>query len=375
MIASFLKQQIDHSPAFVLDLDRVEANLEPLQRLREATDCKVLYSVKALPLSPVLAFLKDRVDGVSVSSLFEARLADEIFGRQGSSHLTTPGLCADEIPELAALCSHISFNSLPQYQRLSRLAEGYSKGLRVNPKLSFAGDVRYDPCRPHSKLGVAIDLLQDGLPEGVEGLHFHTVFGQTDLLPLQATMAKLEPLIRRRQRLKWLNLGGGYLFHGIEDLAPLIELIKRLKAGLVDEVYLEPGKGIVGNAGYLITTVLDRFDSDGKTLLVLDTSVNHQPRAFEYQLKPDLLEEDSRGSKSAILAGSTCLAGDLFGEYHFERIPNVGDKLVFANVGAYTMIKSNRFNGYPLPAIYLYEGGQANLVKNDPYSNYRSQWY
>lgn len=375
MIASSLKQQVSHSPAFVLDLGQVEANLAPLQRLREVTDCKVLYSIKALPLSPLLAFLKDRIDGVSVSSLFEARLADEIFGRKDSSHLTTPGLCADEMAELAALCSHISFNSLSQYQRLSCLAQGYSKGLRVNPKSSCAGDDRYDPCRPHSKLGVAVDLLEDGLPEDVQGLHFHTVFGQTDLRPLQTTVAKLEPLIRRWRRLPWLNLGGGYLFHSIEDLAPLLELIKRLKAELVDEVYLEPGQGIVGNAGYLITTVLDRFDSDGKTVLILDSSVNHQPRVFAYQFKPDLLEEDGRGSKSAILAGSTCLAGDLFGEYRFERIPNIGDKLMFANVGAYTIIKANRFNGHPLPAVYLYEGGQAHLVKNDSYSNYRSQWF
>jgi carboxynorspermidine decarboxylase len=124
----------------------------------------------------------------------------------------------------------------------------------------------------------------------------------------------------------------------------------------------------------LLTTVLDRFISDGKTVLILDTSVNHHPEVFEYQRKPALLDEDPQGSQSAILAGSTCLAGDLFGEYRFKQLPEVGEKLVFADVGAYSLIKASRFNGYALPAIYLCQQGELSLVKNDDYSDYRRQW-
>ncbi|MDT4288176.1 carboxynorspermidine decarboxylase [Methylomonas sp. MO1] len=369
-----LKRQIPTSPALVLDEARILANLKPLKTIRQASGCKILYSMKALPLAALLALIKDQVDGFSVSSLFEARLANEVLADAGASiHLTTPGMRPDEFPELSKLCSHISFNSLSQYQRLHGLADGYSKGLRVNPKLSFANDQRYDPCRLHSKLGVDIELLQTGLPAGIEGLHFHTVFACLDFAPLQQTLEKLLPILKRSQ-LKWLNLGGGYLYHDIANQAQIVELIKRLKAEFGVDVYVEPGKGVVGNAGYLLTTVLDRFVSDGRDVLILDTSVNHHPEVFEYQMKPRLLEEDGAGEQSAILAGSTCLAGDVFGEYRFGRIPEVGELLVFADVGAYSLIKANRFNGYKLPDVYGVNPARWVLQKRDSYADYRRQW-
>jgi len=369
-----LKRQIPSSPAFVLNEAQVLANLQPLLALRQATGCKILYSMKALPLASLLELLSGRVDGISVSSLFEARLANEVLGAEsGSIHLTSPGIRSDEFHELGQLCSHISFNSLSQFQRLHTLADGYSKGLRANPKLSFANDQRYDPCRPHSKLGVDIALLQNGVPDGIEGLHFHTVFACLDFAPLQQTLEKLLPILKCSQ-LKWLNLGGGYLYHGIANQGQITELIKRLGVEFGVDVYLEPGKAVVGNAGYLLTTVLDRFVSDGKEVLILDTSVNHHPEVFEYQRKPRLLEEDEAGERTAILAGSTCLAGDLFGEYRFEQIPEVGDKLVFADVGAYSLIKANRFNGYNLPDVYGLKQGQLNLLKRYEFDDYRRQW-
>ncbi|CAD6878557.1 Carboxynorspermidine decarboxylase (EC 4.1.1.96) [Methylomonas albis] len=369
-----LKQQIQTSPAFVLDEDQVLTNLQPLLALRRATGCKLLYAMKALPLASLLALIKDQVDGMSVSSLFEARLAKEVLQETaGSLHLTTPGIRPDEFSELGRLCSHISFNSLSQYQGLQALADGYSTGLRVNPKLSFANDPRYDPCRPHSKLGVDIALLQDGLATGIEGLHFHTVFACRDFMPLQQTLEKLRPILKRSP-LKWLNLGGGYLYNGIANHAPIVDLISGLRAEFDVEVYLEPGKAVVGNAGYLLTTVLDRFASDGKQVLILDTSVNHHPEVFEYQMKPRLLEEDTAGEQSAILAGSTCLAGDVFGEYRFGRIPEVGERLVFADVGAYSLIKANRFNGYNLPDVYSANPARLVLQKRYSYADYRRQW-
>jgi carboxynorspermidine decarboxylase len=369
-----LKASISNTPAFILDLDQVNANLQPLKHLRQATDCKVLYSMKALPLSGLLNALVGQVDGISVSSLNEARLAREVFADPASLHLTTPGLRPDEFKQIDGLYSHISFNSLSQYQRFKDQTLNASKGLRINPKLSFADDERYDPCRKYSKLGVNIHELSAGLPTDVEGLHLHTVFSQTDFKPLQQTLNALHPLLSRQTHLKWLNLGGGYLFHSIADLTPLITLIQQLNQQCIPDIYLEPGKALVGNAGYLLTTVLDRFLSDGKTVLILDTSVNHHPEVFEYQRKPALLDEDPQGSQSAILAGSTCLAGDLFGEYRYKQLPEVGEKLVFADVGAYSLIKASRFNGYALPAIYLCQQGELSLVKNDDYADYRRQW-
>ncbi len=243
--AAELKQRISSSPAFVVDERQVLANLQALAALRETTGCKVLYAIKALPLASLLESIKYRVDGFSVSSLFEAKLAQEVLAGLGSIHLTTPGIRPDEFGELVELCSHISFNSLPQYQRLQGADHGYSPGLRVNPKLSFAADRRFDPCRPHSKLGVDIELLRNGLPDGVAGLQFHTVFSCRDLAPLQTTVLALRPLLERNRQLQWLNLGGGYLYQDIADLEPLAELIGGLRAEFAIDVYLEPGKAIV----------------------------------------------------------------------------------------------------------------------------------
>lgn len=368
-------RQIPSTPAFVLDEDQVIANLQSLLALRQATGCKILYSMKALPLLSLLTLLKGKVDGISVSSLFEARLAKQALGEAGGSiHLTTPGLRAEEFTELGQLCSHISFNSWPQYQRLQALADGYSQGLRVNPKLSFADDNRYDPCRPFSKLGVDIGLLADGLPDNIEGVHFHTVFSQQHFQPLLQTVAKLLPILKSHQNLKWLNLGGGYLYPRIADQQPLIELIRQLREDLGIDVYLEPGKAFVGNAGYLVSTVLDSFESDGKQVLVLDTSVNHHPEVFEYQIKPLLLEEETNGGQTAMLVGCTCLAGDVFGEYRFKRLPQPGDRLVFSQLGAYSLIKANRFNGYNLPDVYLMADSSMRLHKRYGFEDYFSQW-
>lgn len=357
-----------------MDAGRIEANLQILSAIRRASGCRILYSMKALPLVPVLECLF-ALDGVSASSLFEARLARQVLGEGADIHLTTPGLRGHEFAELGDLCSHISFNSLPQFQNLNGLANGYSKGLRVNPKLPFAADRRYDPCRPHSKLGVDISLLDKCLPAGVEGLHFHTMFSGLDFQPLLTVAAVMEGLLRQSPQLKWLNMGGGYLYPQIADAGPLIALIGRLRGEFNIQVYLEPGKALVGNAAYLLTTVLDRFDSDGKTVLVLDTSVNHHPEVFEYGLQPALLEADGEGAEqSAILAGSSCMAGDVFGEYRFRRLPAVGERLVFRDVGAYSLIKASRFNGYNLPDIYMLEADGAHLYRQYGYEDYRRQW-
>ena len=374
MNAHQFKQLIQYSPAFVVDMDQVLDNLKSLNQLRSHTDCKVLYSMKALPLSALLTGLTGQMDGISVSSLNEARLAREVCGDQVNLHLTTPGLRPDEFLQIDALCSHISFNSLSQHIRYKDQTTA-SKGLRINPKVSFADDERYDPCRRYSKLGIDIQDLSTGLPEDIEGLHLHTVFGQTDFNPLRQTLNILQPWLSQQTQLKWLNLGGGYLFHAIADLRPLISLIQQLNQQGIPHIYLEPGKALVGNAGYVLTTVLDKFFSDGKTVLILDTSVNHHPEVFEYQRKPILLEEEPQGSQSAILAGSTCLAGDLFGEYRFKQLPEVGEKLLFAEVGAYSLIKANRFNGYALPAVYCWQQDEVSLLNKDEYADYRLQWY
>jgi len=380
-----LKDSIYSTPAFVLDETEIAKALEILAELRIQCGCKVLYSIKALPFSAVMEIAKPYVDGFSVSSLFEAQLASEIIRQgsvqvlagQGSIHLTTPGIRSDELGELSVLCSHISFNSLSQYQRYSEAAQAQSSiGLRVNPKLSFLQDERFDPCRSHSKLGVSIDELSRSIClDQIQGLHIHNVFSAIDFTPLIKTIDKLQQQLGvGLAELEWLNLGGGYLFDQIEDHRPFVELVKMLSNDFGLDVYIEPGKAVVGRAGYLVTTVLDSFVSDGVTMVILDTSVNHNPEVFEYQRQPELHEHDPDGQYPAILAGCTCLAGDVFGQYQFKEPLAVGDKVVFKHVGAYTLIKANRFNGYNLPDIYLSNALRVKKVKHYDYQDYRRQW-
>lgn len=364
------------SPAFVINQSALHHVVTTLDYLREQSGCKVLYSIKALPLMAVLQWLKPHVDGFSVSSLFEAKIAREALDNHQSVHLATPGIRAEEITELTQLCSHISYNSISQQQRFKpHYKHDFSGGLRINPQLSFASDKRFDPCRLHSKLGISLNRINRQNFADISGLHIHTVFSQNDYAPLLQTVEKLrQQLGKYFYRLKWLNLGGGYLFNRIKDHQAFIELVLSLRNEYDLQVYIEPGKAIVGDAVDLVTTVLDCFDSDGKMIAVLDTSINHNPEVFEYQRQPDILQSDQQGKHSSILVGSSCLAGDVFGEYRFQQALNVGDKIQFTRLGAYTLVKANRFNGYNYPDIYWNEAGKLRRLKHYHYHDYLAQW-
>jgi carboxynorspermidine decarboxylase len=372
-----LKNSIPTTPAFVIDEVEVLNALKSLAILRGRGGCKVLYSIKSLPLSAVMELSKPFLDGFSVSSLFEARLADEILTGQGGIHLTTPGIRQDEINELTSLCSHISCNSINQFRQVTNGGQKKASiGIRVNPKLSFTEDERYDPCRQYSKLGADVnDVSVSDVAGQIKGLHFHTVFSSTDYAPLIQTLEKLYHLMSNGlAKLEWLNIGGGYLYDQITDNNGFIEQLRQLKNDFDLDVIIEPGNAIVGKAGYLLATVIDCFDSDGKAIAILDTSINHHPEVFEYQRQPELFEHEPDGVYPTILAGSTCLAGDLFGEYRFDQPLLVGDKLVFKQLGAYSLVKANRFNGYNLPDVYMVNGKQISRIKHHSYQDYRRQW-
>ncbi|MDD5411436.1 MAG: carboxynorspermidine decarboxylase, partial [Methylobacter sp.] len=267
--------------------------------------------------------------------------------------------------------------SLSQHQRFYEAAKAQASiGLRLNPKLSFLHDDRFDPCRQYSKLGIDMDeLFRSTCLDQIQGLHVHNIFSATDFTPLIKTVEKLQyHLGERLAQLKWLNMGGGYLFNQIEDHRPFIDLVNKLKKDFSLEIYIEPGKAVVGRAGHLMSTIIDSFVSDGKTIAILDTSVNHNPEVFEYQRQPELHEHDPNGQYAAVLAGSTCLAGDVFGEYRFKEPLEVGGRVIFKHLGAYSLIKANRFNGYNLPDIYVSNSGRIKKMKHFTYQDYRQQW-
>ena len=382
--ATLLREHVGpiETPAFIYDEVAIERLLDLGDQVRAQSSCKVLYSLKPFSFYDALEMMAPRLDGFAVSSLFEARLARQTVGG-GSVHITTPGIRSDEIADIGTLCGFISFNSLPQWDRYHKeLKSHLSCGLRVNPQLSFVGDQRYDPCRPHSKLGVPLaDLVTVAThyPErlsGIEGLHVHSNCESTDLADLHATVMHLhDQLGNLLQRVKWINLGGGYLLGDSQNFTAFYEAVEFLRTSYGLQVFIEPGAAFIQSAGYIVSTVLDVFQSEGADVAVLDTTVNHMPEVFEYGYEPDVIGHDNDAAFEYILAGCTCLAGDIFGEYRFDRPLSVGDKMIFYNVGAYTLSKAHMFNGINLPAIYaLTKAGDLALKQRFTYDDFAAKW-
>lgn len=348
------------TPAFVYDEAQIMHAARQAGAIVRDGSTKLLFAMKSFSLIGGLEQIATQVDGFAVSSLFEAELARRVLGNRGTLHLTTPGLRADEVFQLADLCDYISFNSLSQWQRFhSRLAGRMSCGLRVNPELSFVQDPRYDPCRSASKLGVPLtqlcELIQQNpeVLDGIEGLHIHSNCDSSDLTQLLQTVKHLETSLGDHLgRLEWLNLGGGYLFDQPQHPQALDEAKQRLIANYHLQLFIEPGAAIVRRAGSFVASVVDLFSSGDSRIAVLDTSVNHMPEVFEYQFEPDVADDREDGAYTYLLAGSSCLSGDLFGDYGFNQPLEIGSQVVFENMGAYSLVKANWFNGINLPNIY-----------------------
>jgi carboxynorspermidine decarboxylase len=254
-------------------------------------------------------------------------------------------------------------------------------GLRINTELSFAKDSRYDPSRIPSKLGIPLSSLKDLLEndamsiQNVGGLLIHSNCESEDFGQLLMTVQHVESQIPGLlEQINWINLGGGYLFDESTDWSPFEEAVALLTKKYDLEVFFEPGRGVVGEAGYIVSSVVDVFESGKKSVAVLDTTVNHMPEVFEYQYRPPVIQESPSGPYKYILAGATCLAGDLFGEYSFDSPLEIGSRVVFEDQGAYTLVKANMFNGINLPAIYVLKSdGELELVREFDYQDFLSR--
>ncbi len=377
---SIFSSQHIATPAFVYDETEIDRLLDHIDRLRKACSCRVLYSLKPFCFVDALNRMAKRLDGFAVSSPFEARLARQITGARESIHMTTPGIRGKELDEIGALCDYVSFNSLHQWDMYQEeLGRQVSCGLRVNPQLSFVDDDRYNPCRPHSKLGVPLEefaALDPGRLPGLEGLLIHANCESTRFSEIYATVMRLHAQLGELlQTVKWINLGGGYLFDGSEDVPALYEAVEFLRSNFGLAVFLEPGAALIQSAGYIVSSVLDVFVSEGKRIAVLDTTVNHMPEVFEYGYEPDIVGHDDGAPYEYLLVGCTCLAGDLFGEYRFAEPLEVGEKVVFSNCGAYTLSKAHMFNGVNLPTVYaINEVGDLVFKKGFTYAEFAGKW-
>ena len=353
------------TPCYLLDEGALARNGKILGELAARTGCKVLLAQKAFSNYDLYPVLAPCLAGTEASGLFEARLgAEEMPGKE--VHVFCAAYREDEMAELLRWADHIVFNSPAQLAKFGPMAKaaGKSVGLRVNPECSTQeGHAIYDPCAPGSRLGTtraqwdAAAAQNPALPDLLDGLHFHTLCEQdSDALAvtLDAVADKFGDLL---PRMKWLNMGGGHhITRPGYDLATLEACIARAQRDWGVTVYLEPGEACALNAGYFLTRVLDVVQNGDTTVAILDASAAcHTPDVIEMPYRPPLLFAADPGEKPCTvrLAGPTCLAGDVFGDYSFDAVPRPGDLLVFGDMAIYTTCKNNTFNGMPLPAIWV----------------------
>ena len=350
------------TPCYVIDEERLKDNGRILASVAENTGCRILLAQKAFSNYDFYPALATYLAGTEASGLYEARLgAEEMPGKE--VHVFCAAYRADEFDELLKYADHIVFNSVRQLKQFGKTAKesGKSVGLRINPECSTQeGHAIYDPCAPGSRLGVTREIwnreMTDDLICLLDGLHFHTLCEQ-DADALAATLEAVEQGFGNvLPRMKWLNMGGGHHITREDYDRPLLEkLIRRTQDRWNLQVYLEPGEAVALNAGYLVTTVLDVTENRGIRTAVLDVSAAcHMPDVIEMPYTPPLLngEADGNPENPYRLAGPTCLAGDVIGEYSLDRDPVPGDRLVFGDMAIYTTCKNNTFNGMPLPDIY-----------------------
>ena len=366
------------TPCFVVSEAALEHNLEILRGVQERTGCKILLAQKAFSMFRVYPLIARYLSGATASGLFEARLSHEEMG--GENHVFSPAYTSAEMKELVHICDHISFNSFSQLEahRKEWQSAGVSVGIRVNPECSTQqGHAIYDPCAPFSRLGVTRANFRADLLDGVEGLHLHTLCEQNSDDLVRTFEAFEQAFGAFLPRMKWLNLGGGHhITRADYDLGMLETLLCSIREKYDLEVYLEPGEAVALNAGWLDTTVLDVVEN-GMPILILDASAAcHMPDVLEMPYRPPLVGAGEPGEQAITcrLAARTCLAGDVIGDYSFARLPQVGERLSFGDMAIYSMVKTNTFNGMPLPAIALErENGDCELVKTFGYSDFKER--
>ena len=373
------------TPCYLLDEARLRRNGEILLGVQQRTGCKILLAQKAFSNYDFYPVLAPYLAGTEASGLYESRLGREQLPEK-ENHVFCAAYRADEFAELLQYADHIVFNSPGQLAKFGPAAKaaGKSVGLRVNPECSTQeGHAIYDPCAPGSRLGTtraqwdAAVAAHPELPELLDGLHFHTLCEQNSD-DLEATAKAFEERFGKYlHQLHWLNFGGGHhITRPDYDIPRLISVIEHFRDRYDVQIYLEPGEATVYHAGFLVSSVLETMHN-GMEIAILDTSAAcHMPDVLEMPYRPPLLNSGEAGEKPYTyrLGGPTCLAGDIIGDYSFEQPLCPGKRLVFEDMALYTMVKTNTFNGMPLPSILWRDlAGQGYLVKQFGYEDFFSR--
>lgn len=368
------------TPCYVIQEEQLRQNLEILKGVIDRTGCKILLAQKAFSMYEVYPLIAQYLSGTTASGLYEAKLgAEEMgipFGKE--THIFSPAYKEEEFEEILTYCDHIVFNSFEQLERFGKRAAeaGKSVGLRINPQYSTQeGHEIYDPCAAGSRLGVTVEKFRPELLEYVDGLHFHTLCEQ-DAQPLHDTLKEVERQFGEwLPKMKWLNFGGGHhITREGYDIALLEQCICEMKEKYDLEIFLEPGEAVALNAGVLLTKV-EEIVENSIQIAILDTSAAcHMPDVLEIPYRPPLQDgyEAEEKEYTYRLAGPTCLAGDVIGDYSFEEPLKRGDTLTFEDMAIYTMVKNNTFNGMRLPAIVLEDkDGECRVVRQFGYEDFK----
>lgn len=367
------------TPCYVIDENIIEENCKVLADVMKKTGCHVLLAQKAFSNYALYPLIGKYLSGTTASGLYEARLGREEMGRE--NHVFAPAYKDEDMDELVKICDHIVFNSISQLEKHKEKCRNVSIGIRVNPEFSTQnGHEIYDPCGKGSRLGVTANLLRNADLTGIDGLHFHTLCEQNsdDLKKtLDVVEEKFDFLLRK---VKWVNFGGGHhITRKDYDVELLCDCITHIKEKYNVKVYIEPGEAVALNAGYFITTVLDKVKNSGITCLILDGSAAcHMPDVLEMPYTPPLSEgsiiETPEKEFDYRLGGNTCLAGDIIGNYRFDHDVQIGERLTFADMAIYSMVKNNTFNGIPLPSIYSMDrNGDCRLIKSFGYNDFKER--
>jgi len=368
------------SPCFVLDEQLLRKNLSLLNHVQKSADVQIILAFKGFAMWSVFPIVREYLSGATASSLNEARLCFEEMGVK--AHTYSVAYTPSEFGKMLKYSSHMTFNSIAQYKkyrsRVAKNAEPVSPGIRVNPGWSPVGTALYNPAAPGSRLGEPIDPFRGRLPEGVEGLHFHTLC-ESSSYDLETTLTHFEQHFGAfLPSLKWVNFGGGHLItragYNTEHLIQVLKAFKKRHPHL--HVLLEPGSAIAWETGFLVATVLDIVHNKGIKTAILDVSFTaHMPDTLEMPYRPrvrDAHTDPVTGQPQYRLGGVSCLSGDFMAEYSFEKRLKIGQKLVFEDMMHYTMVKTSTFNGVTHPSIAILRAdGTLNIVRKFGYNDYK----
>lgn len=364
------------SPVFVIEEKKLLQNLVLLQKVRQEADVDILLALKGMAFWHYFPLIKQYLSAAAASSLNETRLIYEEMGVKAYTYC--PVFFENEWDEICRMSSHITFNSLSQWEKYkNRIPQGINCALRINPDYSEVENDLYNPSQVGSRLGILAKHLPENLPEGIDGLHFHALCEQNSYVLERVLKVVEDKFGHLLKQAKWINMGGGHLITKADyDVEHLIVLLKAFKSRYPHlQIILEPGEAVGWQTGFLQCMVEDIVENNGIKIAMLDVSFSaHMPDTFEMPYKPIIRGAGEPGGFPFLykMGGSTCLAGDFMGDYSFKEELKVGDYLIFEDMIHYTMVKTSLFNGIKHPSIgKIDQQGKFTLLREIGYDDYK----